>query len=193
MCHGGRVDAALVALGVVFLAELGDKSQLIALTFAARGRPIAVLAGIGVAIAILQALAVGAGAAVGSVLPDRPIQIVAGLAFLAFAAWTLRADDDDDPTVARVPPTARAVAIAAGTAFFVAELGDKTQLATVALASTNGALGTWAGAAIGQVAADALAVIVGARLGARLPERALRVVSAGAFVVFGVLLLFGVG
>ena len=187
------LDAALIALGVVFLAELGDKSQLIALTFAARGRPIAVLAGISVAVAILQALAVGAGAALGSMLPDRPIQIVAGIAFLGFAAWTLRADDDDDPTVERIPPAAHAIAIAAGTAFFVAELGDKTQLATVALASTNGALGTWLGSLIGQVAADALAIIIGARIGSRLPERALRLASAGAFVLFGVLLLVGLG
>jgi putative Ca2+/H+ antiporter (TMEM165/GDT1 family) len=187
------VQAALIALGVVFLAELGDKSQLIALTFAARGRPVAVLAGIAVAVAILQAAAVGAGAAIGSAVPHRPMQLVAGAAFLGFAVWSLRADDDDDPDVERVPPTARAVAIAAGTAFFIAELGDKTQLATVALASTNGALGTWVGALIGEVAADAIAVVVGARIGARLPERALRIVSAAAFAVFGVLLLAGVG
>ena len=83
-----------------------------------------------------------------------------------------------------------------GTAFitlFLAELGDKTQLATLALASTNGAVGTWAGATAGQVAADALAVVAGARLGARLPERTLRLISAAAFVIFGVLLLIGIG
>jgi putative Ca2+/H+ antiporter (TMEM165/GDT1 family) len=187
------MEAALVALGVVFLAELGDKSQLIALTFAARGRPIAVLAGIAVAVAVLQGLAVGAGAALGSVVPERTIEVIGGLSFIGFALWTVVGDGDDDPTVERVPPTWRAVAIAAGTAFFVAELGDKTQLATVALSSANGPLGTWAGAVLGQVAADAVAVLIGAKVGARLPEGALRVVSALAFVVFGVLLLLGVG
>ena len=75
---------------------------------------------------------------------------------------------------------------------FLAELGDKTQLATLALATTNGILPTWIGATIGEVAADALAVLVGARLGTRLPERLLRHASAAAFALFGVLLLLGV-
>jgi len=186
------VEAALIALGVVFVAELGDKSQLIALTFAARGRPIAVLAGIAVAVAVLQAIAVGVGAAVAEALPARTIEIAAGIAFLGFAVWSLRDDNDDDVSV-DVPRTAVRVALAAGGAFFLAELGDKTQLATLALASTNGALGTWIGAVIGEVAADALAVVVGAKVGARIPERAMDLASAAAFVVFGVLLLAGVG
>jgi len=183
----------LVALGVVFLAELGDKSQLIALTFAVRGRPVAVLAGIAVACMLLQAIAVGVGAAAREALPDRPLQVAAGVAFFVFAALALRDDDDAVDAEARVPRTAMSVALAAGGAFFLAELGDKTQLATLTLASTNGAIGTWIGAVTGEVAADALAVVLGARVGARVPERALRFASAGAFVVFGVLLLAGVG
>lgn len=181
------MEAVLVALGVVFLAELGDKSQLIALTFAARGRPFVVLAGIAVAIVILQTIAVGVGAVVREAMPERPIQIVAALAFFGFALLALR--EDDEVEVDRVPRTAGAVALAAGTAFFLAELGDKTQLATLTLASTNGAIGTWIGAVIGEVAADALAVAVGAKVGARLPTHVLRFVSAAAFVVFGVVLL----
>jgi putative Ca2+/H+ antiporter (TMEM165/GDT1 family) len=188
------MEAVLVALGVVFLAELGDKSQLIALTFAARGRPLAVLGGIAVACAILQAVAVGVGAAVSEALPDRAIEIGGGLAFLLFAVIALRDDDDDeDVDATKVPRTARAIALAAGTAFFFAELGDKTQLATLTLASTNGAIGTWIGALIGQVAADALAVVVGAKVGARLPTHVLRYVSAAAFAVFGILLLLDLG
>ena len=188
------VEAVLVALGVVFLAELGDKSQLIALTFAARGRPIAVLAGIAVACAILQAIAVGVGAVVKEALPERTIELVAGLAFFLFALLALRDDDDEEDVDAeRVPRRATSIALAAGSAFFLAELGDKTQLATLTLASTNGALGTWLGATVGEVAADALAVFAGYKLGARLPARTLRYVSAGAFAVFGVLLLLGVG
>jgi Ca2+/H+ antiporter, TMEM165/GDT1 family len=85
------------------------------------------------------------------------------------------------------------VAVAAGTAFFLAELGDKTQLATLTLASTYGAVGVWIGAVLGEVAADALAVLIGARLGARLPARTLRLVSAAAFALFGALLLLGIG
>jgi len=186
------MEAALIALGVVFVAELGDKSQLIALTFAARGRPLAVLGGIAVAVAVLQAIAVGVGAAVAEALPERSIEIAGGVAFFAFALWSLRDDDDEDVDVV-VPRSAVRIAMAAGSAFFLAELGDKTQLATLTLASANGALGTWVGAVIGEVAADALAVVVGSKLGARLPERAMRLASAAAFAVFGVLLLVGVG
>jgi putative Ca2+/H+ antiporter (TMEM165/GDT1 family) len=187
------MDAVLVALGVVFLAELGDKSQLIALTFAARGRPVAVLAGITVACAALQAIAVGVGAALRTALPDRPIEIVAGIAFLGFALLALRADTEQDVDASATPRTALAIALAAGAAFFLAELGDKTQLATLTLASTRGALGTWVGAVVGQVAADAIAVALGARIGARLQASALRWVSAAAFAGFGVLILLGVG
>jgi putative Ca2+/H+ antiporter (TMEM165/GDT1 family) len=76
---------------------------------------------------------------------------------------------------------------------FLAELGDKTQLATLTLATTNGALGTWVGAVVGEVAADALAVVVGARIGTRISAPMLRLVSAVAFAGFGVLLLLGIG
>jgi putative Ca2+/H+ antiporter (TMEM165/GDT1 family) len=194
VCHGGAVEDVLVALGVVFLAELGDKSQLIALTFATRGRPLAVLAGITVAVAVLQAAAVGVGAALREAMPERPIELVAALAFFAFAVLALRDDgDDDDVDAERVPRTAGAVALAAGTAFFLAELGDKTQLATLTLASTNGAFGTWVGAVIGEVSADALAIVVGAKLGSRLPQHQLRYLSATAFALFGVLLLLDLG
>ena len=187
-------EAALIALGVVFVAELGDKSQLIALTFAARSRrALATLGGIAVACALLQAIAVGVGAAVSGALPDRTIEIVGGIAFLAFALWALRGGGDDDDVDVVVPRSAARIAVAAGSAFFLAELGDKTQLATLTLASTNGALGTWIGATAGEIAADALAIVVGAKVGSRVPERALQLASAAAFAVFGVLLLAGVG
>jgi putative Ca2+/H+ antiporter (TMEM165/GDT1 family) len=137
-------------------------------------------------------MAVGAGAVVRESLPERPIELVAALAFFVFAAMAVREADDEAIDASTLPRTARAVAIAAGSAFFLAELGDKTQLATLTLASTNGAVGTWIGAVVGEVAADALAVIVGARLGARLPRQSLRYASAAAFAVFGVLLLLGV-
>jgi putative Ca2+/H+ antiporter (TMEM165/GDT1 family) len=77
-----------------------------------------------------------------------------------------------------------------GLAFFLAELGDKTMLATVTLATTNGLVGTWIGSTLGMVAADALAIVVGQQLGARLPERAVRIGAAVTFVIFGALLIF---
>ena len=184
------MDAVALALATVFVAELGDKSQLVALTFAARHKALPVLAGIAVACAVLQAMAVGVGALLQNALPERPVEVVGGVVFLLAAAWTLRSDDDEDEDI-KVTAT-RSVALAAGTAFFVAELGDKTQLATLALATTNGIVATWIGATIGEILADALAVVVGSKLGARIPERPLQLVSAAAFALFGVLLLLGV-
>ncbi len=198
------LQGLVVAFGVVFVAELGDKSQLLAMTLAARYRPWAVLAGIAAATLVLQGLAVLVGSFVGDRLPTRPIQVVAGLAFLAFAVWTLLDRDDDDADGADADgddsgepggaehdaaPERRSGLLTAGTAFFVSEFGDKTMLATVTLATQQGALGTWLGASAGMVAADALAVVVGAVAGARLPRRVVRWVAAATFALFGVVMV----
>ena len=182
------VQAFLVAFGVIFVAELGDKSQLMALAFAARYRPFPVLAGIALGAAAMFALSVAVGAVLGVALPTRAINIVAGLAFLGFAAWTLRGDDDgEDENAPEV--SNRSVVVATASAFLVAELGDKTMLAAITLASTNGLVGTWSGATLGMVAADALAIAVGAVLGKCLPAHAIRIGAAVLFVVFGVALI----
>ncbi len=84
--------------------------------------------------------------------------------------------------------------VAVGVAFFLAELGDKTMLATITLATQEGWLGTWIGSTVGMVAADALAIVVGARLGRRLPDRQIRMGATAAFAIFGLLLIAdGVG
>jgi putative Ca2+/H+ antiporter (TMEM165/GDT1 family) len=183
------VDALLLSFGVIFVAELGDKSQLMALAFAARYRALPVLLGITVATAVVHALSVLVGAAVGGSLPTDAINVVAGLAFLGFGAWTLRGDKLTEAERERARRSARSAFVAVAVAFFLAELGDKTMLATVTLATTEGAVGTWAGSTLGMVAADALAIVVGRHLGARLPDRAIRIGAAIAFAVFGVLLL----
>jgi putative Ca2+/H+ antiporter (TMEM165/GDT1 family) len=183
------VAAFFVSFGVIFVAELGDKSQLMALAFAARYKALPILVGITIATAIVHAFSVGAGAVLGVALPARAIQIVAGLAFFAFAAWTIRGDELTDDEAAKVDVASRSAIVAASAAFFISELGDKTMLATITLATTHGVIGTWAGSTVGMVAADALAIGAGKLLGARLPERVIRIGAAGAFVVFGALLL----
>lgn len=183
------MDAFLVSFAVIFVAELGDKSQLMALAFATRFRPLPILAGITVATAVVHAASVLIGVVIGAQLPTRAITIVAGLAFLGFAAWTFRGDELSDDEEARVGRSDRSAIVAASMAFFLSELGDKTMLATITLATTNGAVGTWAGSTIGMVAADALAILAGAQLGARLPERAIRIGATLAFVAFGAALL----
>ena len=184
------MDAFLLSFGVIFLAELGDKSQLMALAFATRFPAIPVLIAISIATAIVHLGSVVLGATVALALPTNVIAIVAGLAFLAFAVWTLRGDelDEDDEAKSRRETTG-SVIVTVGTAFFIAELGDKTMLATITLATNHGALGTWLGSTAGMVAADALAIGVGRIVGTRLPERAIRIGAAVAFVVFGLLLI----
>jgi putative Ca2+/H+ antiporter (TMEM165/GDT1 family) len=185
------LTAFLVSLAVIFVAELGDKSQLMALAFATRYRIVPVLIGITAATAIVHAVSVVVGAALGATIPTRPITLIAGLAFLAFGAWTLRGDELNEEEERRAATTsARNTVLTVGTVFFLAELGDKTMLATITLATREGLVGTWLGSTIGMVIADALAIGVGRLLGARLPERAVKWGAAVAFFVFGVILLF---
>ena len=183
------LHALLLSFGVVFVAELGDKSQLMALAFAARYPALPVLLGITLATAVVHALSVLAGSLVGGALPTEAISVAAGIAFLGFGVWTLRGEELSEAEAARVERSSRSAVMAASVAFFLAELGDKTMLATVTLATTEGAFGTWAGSTLGMVAADALAIGVGSQLGTRLPERLIEVGAALAFFAFGLVLI----
>src|SRR5438105_3845860 len=183
------MHALLLSFGIIFVAELGDKSQLMALAFAARYRALPILIGITIATGVVHAVSVLVGAVVGVALPTRLISLVAGLAFFAFAAWTLRGDTLAEDEAAKARRTTRSAVMAAAVAFFLAELGDKTMLATITLATSEGVVGTWVGSTLGMVAADALAIVVGQQLGARLPERAVKIGAAGSFVVFGLILV----
>jgi Ca2+/H+ antiporter, TMEM165/GDT1 family len=179
--------AFLLSFGVVFIAELGDKSQLIALTFASRYPPALVMTGIGVATALINAISVAVGYGLGLALPTQWISLVAGLLFIGFAIWTLRGGDDED--VVTASPSRHGVVLTVGSAFLLAELGDKTMLAAITLAAQNGWFGTWLGATSAMLAAAALAIFVGRQLGKRLPEDVVRYAAAAMFALFGVWLL----
>jgi Ca2+/H+ antiporter, TMEM165/GDT1 family len=187
------LQAFAISFGVIFVAELGDKSQLMALAFATRFSAWRVLVGITIATAITHAASVAVGSLAADHLPTDVITVVAGLAFLGFAAWTLRGDrldEDDETAAARAGRQGALSAIAAiGVTFLLAELGDKTMLATITLATREGVVGTWLGSTLGMVAADALAIVVGQQLGAHLPERVVRIGAATLFVVFGLALV----
>ncbi|GGK97882.1 TMEM165/GDT1 family protein [Mangrovihabitans endophyticus] len=185
----GVIAATVVSFAVVFVAELGDKSQLMALTFATRFRPWPVLVGISVATAVVHLVSVGIGYGLGTTLPTGWLALAAGLAFLAFGAWTLRGDSLTAEEREKAERSTGSAMIAVGVAFFLAELGDKTMLATITLATRYGWFGTWVGSTLGMVAADALAILVGRYLGRRLPERVIKWGAAALFVVFGVWLL----
>jgi Ca2+/H+ antiporter, TMEM165/GDT1 family len=180
------VEAFLLAFGVILVAELGDKSQLLTLAFATRYRAWEVLIGVAVATLLMQAGAVIAGAAFAMALPTELIQVAAGIAFLAFALWTLRSEDAE---VERPPRSGGMAVVTVAAAIAIAEFGDKTMLVTLTIAATNDPLGTWLGASAGMLGANLVAVIAGTLLGSRLPRRPLRLVAAFLFVVFGAVLL----
>ncbi len=183
--------AFLLSTAVIFVAELGDKSQLMAMTFAARYRARDVIIGITAATAIVHLASVGIGYWVGDAFADHQgaIALCAGIAFLGFALWTLRGDELTDEEAAKARNSTGMAILAVGVAFFLAELGDKTMLATITLATREGWFGTWLGSTLGMVAADALAIAVGAVLGRRLPENVIKYGAAAAFAVFGLLLV----
>ncbi len=148
-----------------------------------------VLVGISIATAVVHAVSVGVGYGLGTVLPTAWISLVAAVAFLAFAAWTLRGDKLTAEEEQKATRSTRSAMVAVGVAFFLAELGDKTMLATITLATQHGWFGTWLGSTLGMVAADALAILVGRLLGRNLPEKLIRYVAAALFLIFGVWLL----
>ena len=184
-----RMESLLAALGLVFVAELGDKTQLVALGFGARHRVAPVLAGVVAAYMATNLLSVVVGGLLGATLPTRAIGIAGGVLFLGFAAWTLLKGDEDDEEEAADGAGDRNVVVTVATAMFVAELGDKTMLATATLAAQGNPVLVWVGATIGIVLAGALGVLLGRWFGARLPERVTRIGSAVLFAVFGLVLL----
>ena len=185
------MEAFLISTAVIFVAELGDKSQLMAMTFATRYRARDVILGITAATAIVHLASVAIGFWIGDAFSDYQgwISIVAGLAFVGFAAWTLRGDELTEDEADKARRSQGMALLAVGTAFFLAELGDKTMLATITLATQHGWFGTWVGSTVGMVAADALAIGVGAVLGKQLPEKVIKYGAAALFAIFGVLLI----
>jgi putative Ca2+/H+ antiporter (TMEM165/GDT1 family)/protein-S-isoprenylcysteine O-methyltransferase Ste14 len=185
----GFLAATAISFVVILVAELGDKSQLMALTFATRYRALPVLVGITLATAVVHAVSVAIGYGLGSALPTGWIALVAAIAFVGFGAWTLRGDALTDDERTKAERSTGSAVVAASVAFFLAELGDKTMLATITLATQHGWFGTWLGSTLGMVAADALAIAVGSRLGRHLPERAIRIGASALFFLFGAWLL----
>jgi putative Ca2+/H+ antiporter (TMEM165/GDT1 family) len=184
------MDAFLLSFAVIFVAELGDKSQLMAMTFATRYKFWTVVAAITVATAVVHLFSVALGNVIGLALPIGPINILAGIAFVFFGLWTLRGDKLSEDEESKASRSNRPAFFAVAIAFFLAELGDKTMLATVTLATTEGWFGTWIGSTLGMVAADVLAIGVGVLLGKALPEKVIKIGAAVLFFAFGAVLIY---
>jgi putative Ca2+/H+ antiporter (TMEM165/GDT1 family) len=186
------VGPFLAAFGVVFLAELGDKTQLAALALATRYPPWKVLLGVALGFAVITALGVGVGGVLADTLPDELVTLAAGLLFLGFAVRELLElrdpDDEEADEDELVERRTRSPVVTSALTIGLAELGDKTQIAAVALAANASGLalvGVWAGATAGEVAACALGIIAGRWLRDRLERRHLHLIAAGAFGIAG--------
>ena len=181
------MTAFLTALAFVVLAEMGDKTQLLAMAFAARYRWQTVMWGVFAATVLNHLLAVVLGSYMTCFIPMQYIKIIAALSFILFGLWTIRGDnlEGEDKETNRSPFWTVAIA------FFMAEMGDKTQLATVTLAAQfNTIIPVWLGTTTGMVIADGFGIIIGIVLGKKIPERAVKWAAAIIFVLFGLLGLY---
>lgn len=183
------MSTAFLAFGVVFLAEFGDKTEIVTLALVARYGALPVLLGVSLATCLISAASVLVGGFLHTAIPNRPTAIAAGLVFLVFAAWTLRRDDVALEG-AKHPERSLggAVAVTAAT-FLLTEFGDKTMLATVTLAARGELLEVWLGATLGVIAADGIAIAIGQSLRDRISPRLMRVGSGIAFGGVGTILL----
>jgi putative Ca2+/H+ antiporter (TMEM165/GDT1 family) len=182
-------SALLLSFAVIFVAELGDKTQLVAMTFALRYRWWVVLAAITAATTLVHVLSVAIGHYLGAALPTHLLGLLAGAMFVFFGLWTLRGDKLSDEEKSRAQRATGAAFFVVTSAFFLAELGDKTMLATITLAADNDWLGVWIGSTLGMVVADGLAIVVGAVAGKHLPERTIQIAAAALFLLFGAFML----
>lgn len=178
--------AYLFSAGAVVLAEMGDKTQLLAMAFATKYKASKVLIGVFVATVFNHALAVAVGNYVTRFDAAQVwIQGVASLAFIFFGLWTIRGDklDGEADKVTKFGPI-----VTVTIAFFIAEMGDKTQLATIALATKfpDWPVGILLGTTTGMLIADGIGIIVGIVLARKIPERKVKIVSAVAFMIFGI-------
>lgn len=184
------MEAFLISTAIVTLAEMGDKTQLLSFILAARFRkPWPIILGILVATLANHALAGALGTWITSLLGPETLRWLLGLSFIAMAIWILIPDklDDTGPTLTRYGVFATTLVT-----FFIAEIGDKTQIATVALAAQYQMLiAVVIGTTFGMMIANVPAVLLGDRIAARLPLKAIRIVTAVLFLLLGVATLFG--
>mgnify|MGYP002364876453 FL=1 len=186
------MEAFLVSTGIVALAEMGDKTQLLAFLLAAKFRkPVPIIIGILIATLANHGFAGAVGAWVTTLLGPETLRWVLGVSFIAMAIWTLVPDklDEDDAKLAQLGVFGTTLV-----AFFLAEMGDKTQIATIALAAQYQSLAmVVAGTTLGMMLANVPAVILGDRIANRIPVRLVHGIAAAIFAVLGVATLLGAG
>jgi putative Ca2+/H+ antiporter (TMEM165/GDT1 family) len=194
--HSGRgniMESLLVSTGVVALAEIGDKTQLLAFLLAARfKKPLPIIAGILLATLVNHGLAGAVGAWITSAISPGILRWGLGLSFIAMAVWTLIPDEieEEETQIARRFGVFGATLIT----FFLAEMGDKTQIATIAMAARyQDALLVVIGTTLGMMISNVPAVFAGDQLASKIPMRLVHGIAAGVFAILGVATLLGAG
>ena len=191
------MEAFLISTGIVALAEIGDKTQLLALVLAARFRkPLPIILGILVATLVNHAMAGAAGAWISAAIGPTAMRWILGLSFIAMAIWTLKPDELDDDAAGEGRAAAPRFGVFGTTlvAFFLLEMGDKTQIATVALAAKYPSLASVVlGTTFGMMLANVPAVLLGEVAASRLPMHVVHRIAAALFLVLGVTVLLGFG
>ncbi|WP_066709027.1 TMEM165/GDT1 family protein [Curvibacter delicatus] len=187
------MESLLVSTGVVALAEIGDKTQLLAFILAARfKKPLPIIAGILAATVVNHGLAGALGAWITSTITPEVLRWVLGISFIGMAIWTMIPDEieEEETKVAKRFGVFGATLIT----FFLAEMGDKTQIATVALAAHYASpLMVVIGTTLGMLIADVPAVFVGDKLAAKIPMKLVHSIAAGVFAMLGLATLLGAG
>lgn len=186
------MESFLVSTGIVALAEIGDKTQLLAFILAAKFRkPIPIIVGILVATIANHAFAGALGSWITSLVAPETMRWILGLSFIGMAIWTLIPDkfDEDEAKLAKYGVFGTTLI-----AFFLAEMGDKTQVATVALAAQYHAFfSVVAGTTLGMMIANVPAVLLGDRIAHKMPVRVVHSIAASIFAVLGIATLLGAG
>ena len=187
------MEALLVSTGVVALAEIGDKTQLLAFILAARfKKPIPIILGILCATIVNHGLAGAVGAWIMATIDPETLRWVLGLSFIGMAVWTMIPDkiEEEETQVAHKFGVFGATLVT----FFLAEMGDKTQIATIALAAHYGTpLLVVIGTTVGMLLADVPAVFIGDKLSSKIPTKLVHSIAAAVFSVLGIATLLGLG
>jgi putative Ca2+/H+ antiporter (TMEM165/GDT1 family) len=181
------MTAFLLSMSFVVLAEMGDKTQLLAMAFATRYKATTVLWAVFWATLFNHLLAVVVGNYLTHFIPIQYIQIAAAVSFILFGLWTIRGDElnNEDKRFSFSPFWTVAIA------FFIAEMGDKTQLATIALAAKyQSIIPVWMGTTTGMVIADAIGIVIGIVIGKKIPERVVKWFATIIFILFGMIGLY---
>ncbi len=181
----------LRAVLLIFAAEMGDKTQILAMMFATKYPTKKVLIGIGIGSFLNHGIAVLFGSILGRIIPIYVLQMIAGIAFIAFALWTLINDDDEEVETEKSSKRSAIIVVAA--AFFLGELGDKTQLTAITLSvDASFPIFILLGTVTGMLLTSSLGIFVGSKIGDRIPEILIKLVSSCIFLIFGSLKLLAV-